>query len=467
MIDISLIKIFGYGLGNLSFGIIVQVISSFMTFFGTSVLGVSGTSMGVIVFIGVLWDAVTDPIMGYISDHTSSVRFGKRQGYVLFGCIFLAVSNVVLWSVRPEYSMISKILLLGIFLLLCKTFSTVYATPYSALGAELSEDYDERTKIQGVKSLFFLLGLAMPTVLGVYIFFKPTEEYALGQLNPDVYLPLGIATSVVSLICGLLCVVATWDKRVYEKKKNGIKFSAKAMMKEMISPMLVRESRYVILGYLCQNIATAIVMTLNLHIFTYTFRLASADISLIMATLLLCAMVAQPFWVKRATKKDKKRAIIESIVLAIIGCVIFGGLVAVRSYIVGKGLVFLPFAAVVGFAMGGMICIPQTMIIDTIDLEEYETGKRKEGSTFGCMTLFYKLSQAITLFFLVIYLDLIGFDSSVGMQSANVDGMLGFSLPIGVILSLGLTMLCFSKYSLNKEKVKEIQKKLKEQNTSF
>ncbi len=461
MIVISFINILNYSLGNLSYGVVLQIISSFLTFYGTSVLGISGTLMGAMVFISVVWDAVTDPLMGYISDNTKSRRFGKRHGYMLFGIIFLVISNGVLWGIRPEFDIRIKIGVLFTSLMLCETFTTVFATPYAALGAELSQDYEERTKIQATKSVFFLLGLAMPTVIGVYIFLRPTPEYPLGQLNPSAYLPMGMAVSVVALICAIPCIISTWKYRSYNLNEKRGKFSFISMFKDMISPMRSRESRYVILGYLWQNVSTAIVMTLNMHIFTYTFKLDSNSISLITATLLIASVISQPYWVKQTAKKDKKYAMLESLFIAVGGCLIFAVLVALRNYLAGIGWVFIPFALIVGFAMGGMVCIPQTMLIDTIDVDEYETGKRKEGSIFGCMTLFYKISQAVTIFLLGLYLDLIGFDASLGMQSEKVDALLGLSLPVGLLFSLFMTIWCFSKYSLNKQKLLEIQEKLK------
>lgn len=450
-----------YSLGNLSYGVVLQIISSFLTFFATSVLGISGTLTGTMLFISVIWDAVTDPLMGYISDNTKSKRFGKRHGYMIFGIILLAISNAVLWGTQQTFSMEVKVVVLFVSLMLCETFTTVFATPYAALGAELSDDYDERTKIQSVKSAFFLLGLAMPTVLGVLIFFRATPEYPLGQLNPGAYLPLGLFTSFFALVCAVPSITSTWHKRNYDENENRGKFSFIAMFRDMASPLKNRESRNVILGYLWQNVTTAIVMTLSMHIFTYTFQLASTSISLISAVLLAAAVISQPLWVKRTMTKGKRRAILESIAIAMAGGLMFVVLVAIRGQIEGNGIVFIPFALIVGYAMGGMVCIPQAMIVDTIDMDEYITGKRKEGSVYGCMTLFYKVSQAVTIFALGVYLDVIGFDASVGMQSARINGLLGYSLPIGLTLSLLITYLHFSKYSLTRDKLEDIQKGLK------
>ena len=115
--------------------------------------------------------------MGYVSDTTYTKKLGRRHLYILIGSIGMPIVNLSMWMINPEWPENIKFVLLLVELLLLKTFVTVYATPYTALGAELSSDYNERTSIQGIKTVFFLLGLTFPTVLGMFLFFNPTPEY--------------------------------------------------------------------------------------------------------------------------------------------------------------------------------------------------------------------------------------------------------------------------------------------------
>ena len=140
---VNLIDKIGYGMGNFSYGVISQAIATYIVFFSTSILNISGTMIGVAVSISIIWDALTDPIMGYISDHTYSKRYGRRHIYLIIGLVGMALSNMAIWSIQPEWSLPIKYILVLLLLLIVKTFTTVYATPYTALGAELSEDYNE------------------------------------------------------------------------------------------------------------------------------------------------------------------------------------------------------------------------------------------------------------------------------------------------------------------------------------
>ncbi|NLB41451.1 MAG: hypothetical protein GX815_04190, partial [Clostridiales bacterium] len=95
--NVPLIDKIIYGSGNLTFGIVIQIISTYMVFYTTVILNLSGSIIGLAVAISVVWDAISDPFMGHISDHTYSKRFGRRHFYILIGAISIAFFNFFLW----------------------------------------------------------------------------------------------------------------------------------------------------------------------------------------------------------------------------------------------------------------------------------------------------------------------------------------------------------------------------------
>ena len=99
-----------YASGDLGFSMITSTVSSFLMFFGTSVCGVAGTLMGIAIALGTVWDAVTDPIVGYLSDRKNSLLFGRRHGFLLIAIFGLSVVNVLLWSVPLDASNFIKFL---------------------------------------------------------------------------------------------------------------------------------------------------------------------------------------------------------------------------------------------------------------------------------------------------------------------------------------------------------------------
>ena len=206
---IPIIDKIGYGIGNLSVGIAMQVVGTYLVFFSTVILNIPGYLVGLAVGISVFWDAITDPVMGYISDITHSKRFGRRHLYLIIGSLGVALSLTLMWIIPTQLSSSIKFALIFIDIILFKTFITIYVTPYTALGAELSSDYNERTSIQSIKTIFFLLGLAFVSVAGLYLFFQATPEYPHGQLNPASYRNIGYTSAIIILITSTICIFNT------------------------------------------------------------------------------------------------------------------------------------------------------------------------------------------------------------------------------------------------------------------
>lgn len=187
------------GLGDLGYGIVNNTMNSFILFFGNTVMGVPGTLMGLAVACGTMWDAVTDPLLGYASDNLRSRVFGRRHGFILLGVLLMSVLNVALWSLSPEWSSTAKFFWFVFFIVALETSYTFFATPNSALSLEITNDYNERSSIQIYKSVFTILGILIPTLL-MGAFQTPTEAYPDGRFNPDSYRNFSYVGSALDLM---------------------------------------------------------------------------------------------------------------------------------------------------------------------------------------------------------------------------------------------------------------------------
>ncbi len=460
---IPLLDKIGYGSGNFSTGIGNQVIGTYLVFYCTVILNMPGSLVGLAVSISIIWDAITDPLMGYFSDITKSKIFGRRHQYILIGGIGLGISNYLLWNINSELSHNLKFAIIFLLIIVIKTFSTIYVTPYTALGAELSNDYNERTNIQGIKTIFFLLGLAFVSVFGMLVFFRSTQDFPSGQLNPGSYSSMGIFSSILIIIFALVCFYTT-KKYIPILNELADKGASDAKIK---TPLLAfkeiflnKSFRFVAFAHMFTNIASALVANTGLHVFTYTFSLSSQQIGLIIGIQLLVSILSQPIWALASKKLDKKPSMILGIILCIISSLYFLVLVLMKNHVMGNALYFMPFAVMVGFGTGALFTLPLSMIADIIDLDELNTGKRAEGSYYGFLTLFYKLSQSITLLFIGFILDIVKFDAGLPLQAESTLIMLGLMLSIGATLSFTAALLSISKYNLNRSRVEDIQKKI-------
>lgn len=449
-----------YGMGNLSVGIAMQVVGTYLVFFSTVILGIPGVLVGLALGISVFWDAITDPLMGFISDVTKSKRFGRRHLYLLIGSVGIALTLLVMWVIPPSLSTNLKFTLLFIDIILFKSFITVYVTPYTALGAELSSDYHERTSIQSIKTIFFLLGLAFVSVAGLYLFFQPSDAYTHGQLNPDSYRNIGIISAILVLTAAGICYQST-KKYIDVLNCNHIKDrqanNLTTFIQSLKSTIQNKAFRSVALCYMFTNLASAFLSNMGLHVFTYTFVLTSQQIAIILAVQFSVSIVSQPIWMLITRRMDKKPAIIVGLIFSICAGLIFVLLVLLKDRIASQLIYFFPYAILAGFGTGALFTIPLSMVVDTIDMDELQRGQRFEGFYFGSLTLYYKLSQAIAIFFIGILLDLIRFDSSLLHQSEFTLISLGLILAFGSILSFGFAYLSIRLYPLDKDKVLEIQ----------
>lgn len=455
--------LWGFGFGNLGFGLVTQIVSAYLVFYATVILEMSGASIGLLVSIGIIWDAVSDPIMGYLSDMTRSKRFGRRHLYLIIGGLGTTVTNLALWFIPKEYSELVKWLLMINLVLLLKTFTTIYITPYTALAAEISDDYTDRTRIQAVKTTFFLLGIFLATAFGMLVFFKSTPEYPVGQLNPAGYHRMAVFASVLMFISMASSYFAT-NKMIPQLNSRLLstpKLNVKTFFIEIYNSFKNRDFRAVVLGYLFTNIASALISTLGLHVYTYTFFLDNRGIAAIVGSQLVLSIASQPFWIKYSDKHEKSRAIKLGIILSVIASVYFLLCVILKDAIGGNVLYLLPFGILAGFGTGGLFTMPQAMVADSVDAQALATGTRQEGVFYGTLTLGYKLSQSVAIFLLGVALDLLKFDSSRDVQMESTVIGLSLLLAFGCIISLILAYITYKPYSLTKQRMKEIHADLK------
>lgn len=466
---ISLSDKMSYGIGNFSVGVAIQVIGTFLMFYCTAILNIPGSLVGIAISISIAWDAITDPLMGYISDNTKSKIFGRRHLYLIIGCIGIGICNLLLWNIPGAFSVMTKFVIIFFDIIAIKTFMTIFITPYTALGAELSNDYNERTSIQGIKTIFFLLGLVFVSVFLLYIFFQPSVEFPIGQLNPKAYSYMGIFSSIIIVVFAMLCFFLT-KKYIPTLRLTENQPIEKLSLRNLLTSFkgIIGDAlfRSVALTYMFNNIASAMFSNIGLHVFTYTFILNNQQIALMVGVQFTVSILSQPVWTFISKKIDKKPSIKLGLGLAIIASAYFFALVLFKNHILGNALYFLPFAVLAGFGTGGLFTLPLSMIADIIDLEELHIGKRSEGTYYGCLTLFYKFSQSITLLLVGFILDIIKFNSSLPVQSEGTVVTLGLILSITTTASFIAAFISIKKYSLNRFTVENIQKQIAERNAA-
>lgn len=456
-------KIF-YGIGNTGYSVISQTTNNFVMYFGSTALFMPATLVSLAIAISTIWDAFTDPVVGFFSDKTKSKKFGKRHGYILFGCLGMVVFNLFLWLTPEALPAFFKFVWLCFCLVALETFNTIFITPYTALGTELSDDYNERTSIQSIKTVFFLVGMVLPTIIAGFFMSSASGGYE----NPKSYFYMSICTSIICLICGLTCFFGT-KKHIPYLQCTTVINSKKTKIREVFVQFFktIKKPHFkaVIFGYACSLISAGFLTGVGLHVFTYTFHLSAFYKTILLGALIVFAILSQPFWFFVSKRKKKNKTLIFALIVALVGVIIILVLFLLKTYI-NLNLMFwlLLFGiSVCGFGSGALYSIPISIYADIIGYEKQKTGVDRSATYNAFLTFAYKIANAVALVVIGIVLDVIGFSAKdesgndILIQPLFVQNALGWLLVLGIIFSISFSIVFYKRLKADfiyKEEIK-------------
>lgn len=459
----------GYGVGNIAYSLPYQAVATFFMFFATEILGVPPALAGIAAAVSLVWDAVADPLVGFLSDNTESRRFGRRHGYLLIGGAATAVFTVLLWTVSSEIRFGYRVALLFLFLILLRTALGIYVIPYLALGGELSTDYDERSAIQGVRAAFYLAGMILAIAGATLVFFRSTPEFPRGQLNPAAYPKMALAFAVLTILSAALCYLATrrfiptLPRRTAQMRDR--RLSLKNLFSDFADALRNRELLMLVLMIFIIEAGFQFGIAIGIHVNTYTYGLSGPQIGLLALIVLGTSVLSQPLWVAFTKRFEKRTALVVGLVIGFVGFIgapwthVWWKLFPLEPpAILGTLAVFM---VVAGIGNGAFMSIPNSMIADAADLEELRTGKRDEGLYFGTYIFAYKLGVMVSLLISGFALAAIGFRPGLAAQSEEVKFNLAM-VPTYLLLATGpFALLFILRYRITRERWRQTQEALK------
>ena len=440
-----------------------QTVNSFIMFFATSVMGLQGALVGAMIALTSLWDGASDPIIGYLSDRTKNRFFGRRLLYMLIASFSLAICNVLLWSCPAKKGSGLAVIWLVMFLLLQETFNTFFATPYSALCIDIAPDYNDQTKMQSFKSVFYILGLIMPSVL-MYIF-MPSNVGVQTQFDKSGYVNIALVNSLLVVVSGLISIFGTrkrvlsmpnYDKGVIDStQKHGFK----KIIGGYFETLKKKDFRIVTLGYSVSLIASIFITSVGMHLFTFCYHFSSTQISVIMICLFGGAIFSQLIWVNLVKKYDKKQTLIFALCLLLVGIALTSVTFLFRTYTTADTIFFfvLPCIFVCGVGSGALYSLPHSMYADVVTMEQFKTKENNAGRYTGYYTFTYNFTNSITLLVIGVLLDLIHFDSTMPLQALSVQAGLGKIVFFGSSVAITLAIMIFSNYSIKRADILKVQ----------
>lgn len=419
-----------YGIGDYAICLYWSGVGLYLLYFYTDVVGISPLYAGWIYAIGITWDAITDPFMGFIAERTRS-KWGSYRPFIIFGSVPLALSFVLLFWVPPFEGTF-----LFLFLLLVNIFHrscfTIISVPYSSLTARITDDSDERTKLTTARMLAASFGTFSISAAGfpIVLFFGSGNE-------STGFLFLGLISGSIAIL--ILAITVYFVKERTFDPVNQINANFKLIAKSVSQnyPFWIVFSSILILG------STALMFNNNLIYFVkYSLDLHAYQ-GLILGTSGGFTLLAIPFWALLALRLGKRNSWLIAMVWLLIGFLAF---YFYPTQSLSELLIILAF---LGFGNGATGVLFWSMLPDTIEYGEWKTGIRTESSLYGFMTFAQKGAIGISALLLGIILTNIGFIPNETQSQETLDSlkMVMSWVPIsGVILSL--VMVIF--YPINK-----------------
>jgi Na+/melibiose symporter-like transporter len=456
-----------YGVGCIGYSLPHQIIAASFLLYATSILKLPALWAGVIIAVSAVWDAVSDPLMGYLSDNTSNRRFGRRHLYLLVGGTSVSLLTWVFWSIDANFGLTVKVVLLFALVLFVKTALTVYVVPYNALGGELSTDYDERSSIQSYRGIFYLAGMIVALVGSNMFFFRSTAEYPKGQLNPAAYPAMGLCFCLIGLAAVLITFFATlkYVPQLPQPPPSARQGSPiRSLLPDLGGAFANRDFRALALMIFIVEVGFQITIAIGFHVNTYTYKLPGPIIGLHGLVILGCSVLSQPFWLWVTRRWDKKTALILGMISAFFG--FFGAPIAhVALRLFPIDAPSLPYTLGVFFAFGGLgngafMSVPYSMVADTVDADQVSSGQRKEGLYFGIYTFAYKLGTSISLVTSGIVLHIVGFDPDLAMQSDATRFNLAVTPALLLLVFSPFALWSLTRYRLDRTRYAEIRARL-------
>lgn len=434
-----------YSTGDLSVSMPLAIVAFYQLFFLTDVAGMAPHLAGVAVGIGRLWDAINDPLFGLLSDRIRS-RYGRRRVVLLFGTIPYGLAFILLYLVPPFGDMGLVIYYAAAIILFDTTFTAVNVS-YNALTPAITQDYDERSSLNGYRMAFSIAGSLIAVILATIL------GGLIGNLRTQ-FLVLSIIIGIAAIIPFFIAYRVT---KPYDDPNETIEHLPTSVA---IRATLSNRPFWWLMGLYLFSWTTASLVA-SVLIFYANYYLGVPDqANFFILVAQTSAILFIPFWVWMAKRYDKRRAFIWGSISWII--VSLALMTAQPDQIT---LVYI-LAALGGAGIATAYFLPWAMIPDVIELDELETGQRREGSFYAFANFFQKLGTGIVVWIFGIILSASDYitpdlNGPLPIQPEAAVQAIRWSMGLVPAILLTLAIFCALRYPITRESHQAVLKKLR------
>jgi len=457
-----------YGTGTVAFGVKDQGFNALLMLFYNQVIGLPAAWVGAAIMIAMVADALFDPLLGQWSDDTRS-RWGRRLPFMYASAVPIALSYLLLWQ-PPEASQgVQFAYLLGVAIIVRFSIS-FYEIPSTALLAEFTNDYDERTRLVAGRFLFGVLGGVAMMVLTFQYLLRPTATQPVGQLNAAGYTTYAWIAALVMLVSILISTIGTHKAALAVPPPPPVnRVGIGVMLRQMREVFTHRAYSSILLASLFIAMASGLNTALAVYLATYFWGFTAAQIATLTSAsfggIVLAFVVVLPMS-RRMGKKHTAMLLFGVSMLVAVAPL----LLRLSGHFPLNGEPALLQVLMVTQAFNTMCVIAAlilavSMVADVTDQIQLETGRRSEGLMFSAATLVSKAVSGLGIFLSGALLAVVGFPEHAqpGQVSNDVLNALAltYALTIAVVTLLAVT--CLGYYPITRNDHEENIRKLGEQ----
>jgi len=456
---------FFYGFGSVAFGVKDNGFSYFLQFFYAQVVGLPSATVGLAIMIALIVDAFADPIMGQLSDNTRS-RWGRRHPFMYGAAFPVAISYLLLWNPPKGWSHEALFGYLIGTAILIRTFISAYEIPSSALAAELTTQYDERTRLLSYRYLFGWIGGLAMYFSALMVFLRTDQTHATGQLNQAGYGHYGLAGAAVMLFAILVSAIGTHRQIPYLRPAPARPASLGVLVREMFEAMGNRSFLVIFLASIFNYSAIGLGFSINLYFSTYFWEFPSNLIAWFTPSSLLAALLA--FWAApRISARFNKRGSAMVLILASMAVTVAPIILRLLGLFLPNGspllfpALFANNVVALSMSIAGQILF-SSMIADVVEDSELKTGRRQEGVFFAALAFVNKAVSGVGIFVTSMMIALIHFPAGArpGTVAPEIVRHLGtVFVPVDALL-YGAAALLLLGYRISRESHAEALRKL-------
>ena len=427
----------GFGLGDFAFNLFFQGTTLFLFFFYTDILKINATQAGTVFLIATIWDAVTDPMMGFFVGKTRS-RFGRYRLYLLLAPIPLGICYTLMFF-QPDFTGWYLVAWVTLIQVLYRTFFTIGNIPYSSLSSEMTHDSHERSKLAAYRMFFGYAGAMMVSVLTGKL--MVTMNWLP---NENGYFKVGIVFSLITLILFLICYSLTFELPQKAEKQH---FKVNDLTKMLKSNIPFWQ----LCGFIMSGMAGVVIFYQSLsYFFKYNLQ-NEAAFGNGMLFLFSCLMAFLPIWLWLSSKIGKRKTLIT-------GCfvMLIGGLTFCFNPFINNSIWWVyGQMGVMGIGIGCAAFAFWAMLPDTVEFGEWKSGVRAEAVIFGLGLFFLKFALGIGSFILGNLLDYFQYFPDSDLSDFTLNGIHNITTLVMVFPAI-VIILIMSNYKLNENVYAEI-----------